>query len=216
MKDTAIPVEVTVRGLIDWTDFDLNIDRIPNLFTSRHAMLLYGLVGWLRPKIAVEIGAWNGHCTARIARALIENGDGGVLWAIDDFSLGNQATALHNNLAALGVANAVMISPGKSTEAVWPEQVDFAFIDGDHSTEGCLHDVRKAIELGATCVVIHDTYSWWGPREFAQWAETAHCDLDQGWYRMEGMFDEGLLVLLKKEPRPDCTYTKDKYPDGIV
>lgn len=190
-----------------------NIKYVPSALTHRHSWLLYGLVRWLRPQVVVEVGAFHGYSSAHIALALEHNNmPDACLIAIDDFSLQpDSCSMLHNNLAGLRVGNRVYIHSGKSDDpANWPDNCDMAYIDGDHSEEGCIKDVANAMARGAKCIVIHDTYSWWGPRAFSENFK------DEGWERIEGMFDEGLLVLLKKEERPPVTYSKEDYPDGYI
>ena len=186
--------------------------QVPRLFTDRHALLMYGLVRWLGARSAVETGAWRGYASAFIAKAIEDNG-GGVLWCLDDFSLGNTAAELHNNLQALGVAQTVKVLSGDSTKMERFPACEFAFIDGDHSFEGCKADVEKAIAAGALCVCLHDTASWWGPHDLV--AEVRKQGAD-AWDVMEGAHDQGFAVLLRRMPKPPLAYTRDKYPLGRV
>ncbi len=191
---------------------DLATRNVERLWTDRHAWLMYGLVRWLQPRSVVEVGAWHGFCTMHLAQALKDSG-GGQITVIDDFSLGNAASTLHNNLASIGCADMLTILSGKSAEVVWPKKVDFAFIDGDHSFEGCLHDCNKSIEAGAQCLCIHDTQGWWGPMDYV---ETFREQAKGTWDVIESNFDSGFAVLLKREPKTAPFYTEKDYPKGCV
>lgn len=185
---------------------------VPNLWTDRHAWLMYGLVRWLRPVNCVEVGAYAGFSSMHIARALEDMGQG-HLWCIDDYSLGTSAADIHNNLVRAGVASRVTLVSGKSREVEWPKRVDFAFIDGDHSFDGCRMDCDEVIRLGARCVCIHDTQGWWGPAEYLEMFREQSAGV---WDVMEGVFDSGFAVLLKREPKNPPFYTEQTHPAGVV
>jgi predicted O-methyltransferase YrrM len=173
---------------------------------------MYGLCLWHRVRSAVEVGAYHGYCSLHIAQAIKENG-GGKLTVIDDFSLDTNAAAIHNNFARAGLADTLEIVSGKSVDVKWPSPVDFAFIDGDHSLEGCLHDCNKAIECGAKIVCIHDSVGWWGPRGYVEVFREQSKGL---WDVFEGNFDSGLAVLVSREKKPDVQYSEKDYPAGAV
>lgn len=173
---------------------------------------MYGLVRWLRPETVVEVGAWHGFSTMHLAQACQDNGFGTV-YAIDDFSLGNSGAVIHNNLQKAGLSHRLVLVPGKSTDVTWPGKVDFAFVDGDHSLQGCLHDCNKAIERGARCVCIHDTVGWWGPRDYMDLFREQAVGT---WDCIEGNFDSGFAVLVRREDKPDPTYTEESHPSGSV
>lgn len=198
--------------LIPFADFAKQADKIGRAGTTRHAQALYGLVKWLRPRQVVEVGTWHGYTAVWLARALQELGTG-ELMCIDDFSLQVGAIDLQkldDNLAACDVSGVVTISVGKSTEVQWPERVDFAYIDGDHSLKGCADDVAIAIERGARCIVLHDSTNWWGVREYVE----KH--IPDGYDMIEVEFDEGLAVLMKKPVKPAERYRQEEYPEGMI
>lgn len=194
-------------------EFEANVSFIPGLFGERHSKLVYGLVRSLRPMVAVEVGCWRGHMSCWIAKAMQDNGVG-ELHLIDNFSLpGGSAANLHNALVKCGVAERAIITDGLSSEATWPIAVDFAYIDGDHSYEGCAKDVQLAISRGAKCICIHDTVSWWGPRQVLDELEAQE---QSDWQHINFNYDEGLAVLLKKTPKPPLTHAKEFFPSGII
>lgn len=194
------------------SELELLTSGINRLFTERHAWLMYGLCKWTQARRAVEIGAFHGFTSVFIAKALKENG-GGRLTIYDDFSLQNDCATLHNNLQRAGVADIVTIKAVDSQKVQRIDPVDFAFIDGNHSLEGCLHDCNLAIEAGAKCVAIHDTVGWWGPRKYLELFREQSGEL---WDVFEGNFDSGLGVLMKREPKPEPHYTRETNPDGLV
>lgn len=204
-----IQVELKIPEFCD------NVREIPNAGTARHGALLYGLVKWLRPSVVVEVGSLGGYTAAWMARALYEN-QSGHIWLIDDFSLvPDSRDDLEGNLEQLGLKGTYTILEGRSTEVVWPTPVDMAFIDGDHSYEGCRNDVLKAMSCGATTIVIHDTTGWWGPRDLIEEIRSG-LDAWKFWDVMECCFDSGLTVLRKREAKPPVTFSQEKYPTGWI
>lgn len=193
------------------TEFERLAARVPRLFTDRHALLMYGLVRWLGARSAVETGAWHGYTSAFIAKGIQDNG-GGMLWCIDDFSLGNTAAELHNNLAELGVSQTVRVVSADSKRLERFPACEFAFLDGDHSLEGCAGDFNKAVAAGARCVCLHDTASWWGPRDFMERFRKEA----EGWDVLEGFHDQGFAVLLARGERPPVAYSQKDHPTGDI
>jgi len=185
---------------------------VERLWTTGHAWVMYGLVRSLKPASIVEVGAWAGFCTMHLAQACEDNGFGHVT-VIDDYSLGKVASDIHNNLQSIGAAQRVTLLSGKSTEVKWPATVDFAFIDGDHSYEGCLHDCNQAIERGAKCVCVHDTVGWWGPRKYV---ETIRAQGKGVWDVIEFSYDSGFAVILRVEQKPEPMYSEKDFPQGHV
>lgn len=105
-----------------------------------------------------------------------------------------------------------MIS-GKSGEVDWPVRVDMAYIDGDHSFEGCADDIGRAISKGAKCVVVHDIAAWWGPREWLDWFRSRHGEM---WDVLQVGFDNGLAIAMKREPLPEVEFSRSAYPAGRI
>lgn len=188
------------------------VQTLDGIGSKRHAEMLHGLIRWLQPESVVEVGSWRGYTAAWMAFGLAENGQG-RLFCIDDFSLpGGDEERLRGNLDRCGLLDRVTIVNARSQNpAAWPHRVDMAFIDGDHSYEGCKGDVNRAIERGAWCVCVHDTVGWWGPRD---WLDELRGNRD--WDVIEGLFDSGMAVCLKRLPKPPVEYSKEDWPTGAI
>lgn len=207
-----------------------DFDRVAALTTSTdnaaHAPLIAALVRWLEPEHCLEVGTDVGGMAIHIARALQENARArsdkraGHLVCLDDFSLrGKQGWAnFWHNIGRAGVGDVVSLVECSSAELeAWPKRVDFAFIDGDHSLEGCRRDVNLAAARGARCIVVHDIAAWWGP---AQWLRE---DVAPGrqfapdrWGCLTHPGAGGLAVLLRHEPLPPVNFQRDRFPGGAV
>lgn len=196
--------------------FEKKVQSIQTLFTQRHAYIVYGLIRSMRCMSVIEIGSFMGYMTAWMARAMKDNGDGGLVYAIDNFSLGTSPEILHNNLFHLELANGVGIIKGDSM-AMHPGELppcDLAFIDGNHGFEGVTNDVRLCVELGAQCLILHDYESWWGVNRFVKEFEQSIQSHEWGMIRFP--YDEGLAVMMKRTPIGEPKYTEEQYPKGIV
>ena len=113
---------------------------------------------------ALEIGTYQGVSAARIAGALAP---GGLLYCVDPWpkTKGRQDnpcwSICERHLRRYGVRNRVRILRGYSGEmaAQMPDQLDFAFVDGDHSWGGIKTDwtivSEKLLPGGVVC--LHDS-----------------------------------------------------------
>jgi predicted O-methyltransferase YrrM len=135
-----------------------------------HPRLLYSLIKLTRPLVCVEVGTYLGYGACYMARALQENGSGS-LTCIDCWQLPNPAWRhgsvrdhFESNLKTCGVRDLVRLIEGKSDEVVWPEKIDFAYIDGWHSYQTTKHDFLKCQAAGASCICFDDAVSVIGPR----------------------------------------------------
>lgn len=209
--------------------FEKQVNEIKSLFTKRHAHIIYGLIRWLQPEHCVEIGAFEGYISAWIAKGLQDN-DRGMLYCVDNWSLGTTAQQIHNNLVMLELANQVAIFDVNQ----FPDQApcDFAFIDADHSLDGVTNDVINVINRGASCIVLHDTTSWWGPKQFIEkikpisigpvTSSTTSATYDnydsirEHFNFIQQHFDEGLTIMMRKLPSIPVTYSEEDYPKGHV
>jgi predicted O-methyltransferase YrrM len=113
---------------------------------------------------ALEIGTYQGVSAARIARALAP---GGLLYCVDPWpeTGGRQNnpcwSICQRHLLRSGVKNRIRVLHGYSGEMAgqMPDQLDFAFVDGDHSWEGIKTDwtivSEKMLPGGVVC--LHDS-----------------------------------------------------------
>lgn len=112
---------------------------------------------------AAEIGVFEGLNTANIAKVLSKNG---TLYGIDPFFKGKLGVSYGKIIAVFflirsGVLNRVKLIDKFSFDAVndVPDQLDFIFIDGDHSYEGIRRDWEDwsvKLRLGGF-IALHDT-----------------------------------------------------------
>jgi hypothetical protein len=188
--------------MIGFEEFEEQAALIP--YQYRHPRFLYGLIRWLRPQNIVEVGTHLGMSAVWMARALQENGPEGHLWCIDSFCWRDQPDQERDwnlHIDCCGVRETTTLLKGRSQEVQWPQKLDFAYIDGNHTYEVCRHDFEKAFGLGATCIVLNDTATCEGVRRYAA---DLRCSLPKWWDFLEVVFDAGLLVALKKFEYPPC------------
>lgn len=175
-------------------EFEAAWSRVGDYGTTRHAMLVEGLIKWLQPQIVLEIGAAYGCITTRAARALQENGTG-YLVVVDNFSLGPTPNDLLANVASTGTLDVVEVLAGDSATVPLPEHIDMALIDGDHGRERCWTDVMRSVEAGARCIGLHDVWMRLpcdaGPGESLTRLNA------MGWSTMAVNFDFGYGVALR-------------------
>jgi predicted O-methyltransferase YrrM len=115
---------------------------------------------------ALEIGTYQGVSAARIAGALAP---GGLLYCVDPWpeteERGNNPcwSICQRHLRRSGVKNRIRILRGYSWEMAsqMPDQLDFAFVDGDHSWEGIKTDWTIISEriLPGGVVCLHDSFT---------------------------------------------------------
>jgi hypothetical protein len=114
---------------------------------------LVGVLSRLRPKVAVEVGTYEGGSL----RFLAEFAE--FVHTIDLFELVPELEAYRNVDFRKG-DSAVLLPALLSELAAGGTDVDFALIDGDHSTEGVCRDLRAMLDSPATArtvILVHDT-----------------------------------------------------------
>jgi predicted O-methyltransferase YrrM len=140
---------------------------------SEH-LLLYGLIRMLRPASVLEIGVSRGHMTAWLALALADNGTGGSLVSVDNWSKvhgGNANGPQHaqRRLRDNGLLKRVQFVKSDSVEYLKKQgnlSFDFVWVDGDHSFEGARDDIAEALRVAKLMVAVHDTHQLYsGPRD---------------------------------------------------
>lgn len=180
--------------------FEQSAAAIP--YQYPHPLILAAIVRWLKPQTCVEIGSHIGMTAVHLARALQENGSG-RLFCIDSFCWINetQEEQWEANLTTCGVREVVRFVKGRSQEVTWPEHIDFAFVDANHTYGAAKHDIEKARSLGATVIAMHDTVSWEGSRKYAE--EMRESKDWKGWDFLEENSEGGLMIVKRREPKVD-------------
>jgi MMP 1-O-methyltransferase len=151
-----------------------NYLRIDGWLTPAEAQGLFKIAASLpSPAVVVEIGSWKGKSTYCIAQGLKK----GVINCIDPFNAageegskqiyeetkGNKSLLeqFEANVANANSAIKINTLKGYSKDFVGKiKSIDFLFIDGDHSIEGCQFDFQfyeKDLKLGGI-VAFHDYY----------------------------------------------------------
>lgn len=113
--------------------------------------------------IAVEIGVFEGSSTAQIALSISENG---ILFGIDNFQKGSLGICYSKWITSIvlkrnGVSHKVKLIEKLSSDATAdvPDELDFIFIDGDHSWDGIDKDWNNwsaKVKKGGI-IALHDT-----------------------------------------------------------
>ena len=146
--------------------------QIDGWLTDREAYGLFSIAGQLKKNsIVVEIGSWKGKSTYCIAMGLNE----GKIYAIDPFNaegeVGSKEIYEHNkgeeplfdqfksNMDKLGVLDKIEPLKGYSNQFIDKiNNIDFLFIDGDHSISGCEYDFihySPKVRIGGF-IALHD------------------------------------------------------------
>jgi predicted O-methyltransferase YrrM len=183
---------------------------------------LYTLMRLIRPRMALEVGCFVGYSSICIAQAMEENGFG-HLHSFDLFMhrpdlqspvAGECADSLvvaRAHLQHAGLAHRVNFHKGDSAPEIrrlfgeGKEMFDFAFIDGDHTIQGCLADWRAVDELLADggVVLLHDTMpekcGWAGPRHLLEQLRTHEASSYQ-WVNLPSPEGYGMALVQKLRP----------------
>jgi predicted O-methyltransferase YrrM len=149
------------------------LSRRPRLYSRLHALGLVNAYSQTHPaeraclcrhtakaKSVVEIGTFMGLTAAELAHALPADG---TLYCVDPYPGGGeplQSIAMRQ-IARAGASSKVRFVRADSAGAVanLPSQVDFFFVDGDHSYEGLAADwkvVKQLLKPGGIAA-FHDT-----------------------------------------------------------
>jgi hypothetical protein len=121
------------------------------------------------------------------------------------------------NLTHLGVRDWVEFHDGDTKDlSIWPEKVDFIYIDAWHSYEAASREAMHAILKGASFVAFDDVENCVGPRMLADHA------LEDGmnfglWQQLDLHSDNGLTLFVKKQSRRLITFSQElPYPNPGV
>lgn len=116
---------------------------------------LYGFVSMIRPKNIVEIGTNRGGSAVVMAMALRDEGLTDSKIVSIDVNEGYLGIA-EKQLKQLDLLKYVDLCLGDSSLVHECPFFDMAFIDGDHTYEGCLADFNN-LKNRATYILIHDS-----------------------------------------------------------
>lgn len=181
-----------------------------------HPRVLHGFIRALKPQVVVEVGCYRAFSTCWMAQALKENGSG-RLHTIDNWSLrehvdryGEPRAHAEENMVACGVRDWVEIHQGETSDpAMWPERVDFLYLDAWHSYDAAKRDFNMAYIRGANFIALDDTENCVGPRMFV---EEARQRLYGGFDILDLHSDNGLTIFLRKQPRRPITFSQELPP----
>jgi hypothetical protein len=114
-------------------------------------------------RIAVEIGVFEGVNTCTIASSIDKNG---ILYGIDPFTKGRLGLCYGKLITLLNLRRNKLINKVKLIDKLSfdatndvPNEIDFIFIDGDHSFDGFKKDWidwSRKVKIGGI-VALHDT-----------------------------------------------------------
>lgn len=133
-----------------------------------HGAKILELLELHRPVVGVELGTFLGASAIPVARALARWG--GTLTCIDTWAGDRPTTtattpwmlvACARNILAAGVGPQIRLVPAttRAAAAAWIHVIDYLYIDGDHSYEGCRADLEAwlpHVRLGG--LVVGDDY----------------------------------------------------------
>jgi Methyltransferase domain len=136
-----------------------------------------GILAWLRPRVAIEIGTAQGAALGRIAAYAEE---------AHSFDLTPPSLSLPDNVVLHTGDSHELLPRSLSAFAQAETNVDFVLVDGDHSPEGVRQDLEDLLDSRAvahTVILIHDTANervraGVDSVHYAAWPKVVHVDLD--------------------------------------
>jgi hypothetical protein len=166
-----------------------------------------GLLGQLRPALAIEIGTAEGAGARRIAAHAAE---------LHCFDIGPPTLELPTNVVVHTGDSHELLPRVLAELAESDRNVDFVMVDGDHSATGVRQDIEDLLDspaLARTVILIHDianeqVRAGLEAVHFAAWPKVAHVHLD--WipgqlFAEPGLEDElwyGLGLVIVDSARP--------------
>lgn len=190
------------------------VARTPSAGDPSPGPLLYGLVRLLRPDTILEIGAWKGHSTLWLARGCHENGVGRI-YSLDNWSLaGGSPDAFMETLTDAGLDRYVVPVNGDSLELPWPPVIDLAFLDGNHGLPYVQRELERCVERKVQTIVLHDTTSWWGPRDLL--VQVRCHDAGRHYDIAEFSIGDGMTVLQRHSNKGPVHFSEAAYPQGFI
>lgn len=187
--------------------------------------LLHGFLRCLKPQHIVDCGTYRGLSAAWMAKACQENNMGRV-HCLDNWSLLEHAHILdgktpkqhaEENLTHLGVREWVEFHDGDTKDlSIWPEKVDFAYIDAWHSFTAAEEELTQCVRRGASFIAFDDVENCVGPRLLVDTGHAIKAHLSD-YQRLDLHSDNGLTIFVKKQPRRLITFSQElPYPNPGV
>lgn len=187
--------------------------------------LLHGFIRCLKPQHIVDCGTYRALSAAWMAKACQENNLGRV-HCLDNWSLLEHAHILEGktpkqhaeeNLTHLGVRDWVEFHDGDTKNlSIWPERVDFIYIDAWHSHEAAMFEMKTAINRGASFIAFDDVENCVGPRMLVDGLTDRLGELTD-WQQLDLHSDNGLTLFVKKQSRRLITFSQElPYPNPGV
>ncbi len=187
--------------------------------------LLHAFIRCLKPQHIVDCGTYRGLSAAWMAKACQENNMGRV-HCLDNWSLLEHAQILEgktpkqhaeDNLTHLGVREWVEFRDGDTgNPAIWPEKVDFIYIDAWHSHDAAYFELKECIDRGATFIAFDDVENCVGPRLLVDQTISHEFWADR-YQRLDLHSDNGLTIFVKRQSRRLVTFSQElPYPNPGV
>ena len=96
----------------------------------------------------IEIGTFWGRSACVWALAT-----GGIVYTID---IEDRLKIINDNIKKMGLEKQVIPLVGNSSKMLWEKRVDCVFIDGNHSYEDTMRDIKKWMPFAKTVICGHD------------------------------------------------------------
>lgn len=195
--------------------------RAPGIFESSPWQMSFGeraaleaVLTQLKPKLSIEIGTAEGGSLARIAAHSNE------VHSFDLVEAQPAARELENVTFHTGDNHVLLPELLKQLEAEG-RNVDFALVDGDHSSEGVKRDMEDLLDspaVGNTTIIMHDSANevvraGLEAVDYASYEKAKYVDLDffAGYvFRRPDILDElwGGLALVVVDAASSASYTR--------
>lgn len=135
---------------------EITIENVRALLSDDERKYLFNLVVSLAPENCLEVGTAYGGSAWIISQALNKSSPDGKLYSVDLNSNPDKdilEAVKHNTIFIKGKSHDIL------TKQLWNVvKFDFAFIDGDHSFEGCYNDIIDTLPLmkSGSTILLHD------------------------------------------------------------
>lgn len=210
------------------------VDKVYASWNYDTPRLLHAFIRTMKPQHIVDCGTYRGLSAAWMAKACQENNMGRV-YALDNWSLLEHAAILgdktpkqhaEENLTHLGVREWVEFHDGDTKDmSIWPEKVDFIYIDAWHDHHSPQMELLRACSKGAKFIAFDDVENCVGPRllvdktipDLLKFAEKHDEPSLLDYQRLDLHHDNGLTIFVRKQPRRLVTFSQElPYPNPGV